>query len=442
MPTVGSFDSGWPNLREGGLFHGADDPTDFSALFGPTRGPLKPLEYADVPELIAVAQYARDHGTLRQRLTLSAPGKDDVEDWLLKIEAVELPLSILERSRAGGVCDDADLLALYVQRERAWLLDSLPVEYVIPLAPTALDLDEVLQLDDNVRLERLDPGTQASRAPASSTIATVPAPVVSAATHALVVGPLMIENAGPGPRLFGRAPEAIPLDVADFACQVLRLVSHIDVGYAQVLRRPIGWTDRWHYDLPALSVITTVRRYPERFDDYGWLRAPNPIPRAALEQASGLSSSLRMAPPNVQLASRRLSMAAMRDTDEDRTVDACIGLEALLGEGHDELSHRLAIRAATALATRPEEPADAQTVYDLVKKVYSHRSAVVHGTQSDKSSTLPVGNVDWLAADVAVMILREVLIDALKRQPRWTPKTLDAQLLASLNRDKGDGDDS
>lgn len=439
MPTVGVFDSGWPNLDRSRLFPADDAPTDFSALFGPRSDQLKPLAYADVPELVAVVDYARARDELRQRLTVpSATGRSDIEDRILELEAVDLPLSILDRSRAVGADDDGALLALYIQRERAWRLDPLPVEYVIPLALTALDLDEALALDDTTRIEPLDPATQAARAPTTMSVASVPGPVVSAATHAIVIAGRMLANPGPGPRLFGRADEPFPLDSADVVCQVLRILSHVDVGYAQVLLRPIGWTDHWHHDLPPISTLTTVRRYPERFDDYGWLRARNPIPRATLQQAPQVMTSLRDAPHNVQLAARRLSLAAMREFDEDRTVDACIGLEALLGEGRDELSHRLALRAATALATRPKEPADAQTIYDLVKRVYAHRSAVVHGTPGDKSRTLTIGDKKWPAAEVAVVLLRDVLGDLLSRDLSWTPKALDATLLAALNAEDRD----
>jgi hypothetical protein len=134
----------------------------------------------------------------------------------------------------------------------------------------------------------------------------------------------------------------------------------------------------------------------------------------------------------VRLAARRLAAAQARsDEDEDdRTVDACIGLEALLGEGRDELTHRLALRAATVLATRSDEAVDARVVYGLVKKVYSHRSAVVHGSASDKHKVIKVNGTEWSASAVAVFLLREVLRDALTGE--WTPSSLDDRLLQSL----------
>jgi hypothetical protein len=66
-------------------------------------------------------------------------------------------------------------------------------------------------------------------------------------------------------------------------------------------------------------------------------------------------------------------------------------LQALLRDGRDELSHRLALRAAVALSTCPENPWGAKPIDDLVRAVYRHRSAVVHGDVADRYRTVSVG---------------------------------------------------
>lgn len=433
LPRVGVFDSGWPHLNRSTLFPPDDAPTDYSALFGATGGNLNPIAYADVPELVTLIDYVRAREDLRSRTTVrSATGNVEREDRLLEFEVADLPLSLLDRARATDAGTDDELLALYLERERAWLLDPLPVEYIFPLALTALDLDAVLVIDDFIRVEPLDAAMQAARAPSVDSMGSVPTPVVSAATHAIVVSGHQLKNLGPAARNFDRYDEPLPLEEADLVCEALRIVTHLDVGYAQVLRRPLGWADLWVHDLPAVTTLSTMRRYPDWFDRYRWLREPNPISRPALEQLPAVVAALRAAAANVRLAARRLSLAATRSASDDRTVDACIGLEALLGDGRDELSHRLALRAATVLATRAVDPADPHTIYDLIKKVYKHRSAVVHGTTADKSRTLTFGGSTYAAADVAIILLREMLTDALTRSGGWTPKSLDAELLTAL----------
>jgi hypothetical protein len=429
------FDSGWPHLTTP-AFAADEAPVEYSALIGSKRGQLTPIAYDDVAEIAALLEYVRDNEELRVRLV---PRRDAVPgerlESLVDYEAAELPLSLLDRSRATGKVGDEELLALYLERERAWLLDPLPFEYVVPLALTALDLDEPLVIDANLRLEPLDDRSQAARATSTSlTLSNVPGTVVGAATHAIVLGGRQLANPGPGPRHFGSADDALDLSDADLVCEALRIVTHVDVGYAQVLRRPLGWADDWKFDLPHLTQITTVRRYPDHFDNYGWLRRPNPIPRQALDLLRTVVQALRAAKPNVRLASRRLSLAALRDVDDDRTVDACIGLEALLGEGRDELRHRISLRAATALATRQHEPANPEAIYTAMKKVYDHRSAVVHGVSGDRSRTITLGEETWTADVVAIILLREILSDALIRLGGWTAQSLDAALLEALAR--------
>lgn len=228
------------------------------------------------------------------------------------------------------------------------------------------------------------------------------------------------------------------LNEADLVLEAMCIATHVEVGYAQVLRWPVGWADRWTHDLPPLTAIATVRRYPYSFDE-GWEATPTLIDRESIIRVPGLVASLRSAPANIRIASRRLSTAELRGSPDDRTIDACIGLEALLGEGRDELSHRLALRAATALATRSASPANASSVYQLVKKVYSHRSAVVHGTDANKTRRVSWQDNTYPTSTIAVILLRELLIDVLARTEGWTAKSLDDALLGALSPSEGTG---
>jgi hypothetical protein len=437
LPQVDTFDSGWPRItKTSALLAPEAAPTNYSALFGAQRDVLHPFAYEDVTEVAQLLDYVRGRDDLRSRLTVASPSGDgELLMALLDFETTRFALSLLDRARAIDATGPDDLLPLYLERERAWLADPLPVEYVVPLALTALDLDGALVIDATTRIERMDAGTQAARASDDSPLSTVPSTVAGAATHAIVLSGHHIANPGPIPRIFGRATaEAPPLEEADFVCQALRIVTDVDVGYAQVLLRPLGWADRWEHDLPALTPVDTVRRYPDHFDNYGWLRTPQTITADALQQLPTVVAALRSTSQNVALAARRLSLAALREADEDRTVDACIGLEALLGEGRDELTHRLALRAATALTTSPDRIADPRALYGLVKKVYSHRSDVVHGNVSkvEKSRLLDFEGRKYRAADVAVTLLRELLTDVLTRPGGWTAKSLDIALLDAL----------
>jgi hypothetical protein len=77
-------------------------------------------------------------------------------------------------------------------------------------------------------------------------------------------------------------------------------------------------------------------------------------------------------------------MADVRDDADDQLVDACIGLEALLGQEGAELSYSVAVRVAALLSSKKDKPLDAGVVFDLARKVYNRRSELVHGSVSGK----------------------------------------------------------
>lgn len=122
----------------------------------------------------------------------------------------------------------------------------------------------------------------------------------------------------------------------------------------------------------------------------------------------------------------------MEPDEPDSAVDACIGIEALVGEEHDELVHRMALRAATALAPN----SNAQVIYNAVKSAYNYRSAIVHGTEpSKKKQVVPLpGGGTVSARTLARVLLSALLRSVLAADGAWTPATLDARLLASLDR--------
>lgn len=76
----------------------------------------------------------------------------------------------------------------------------------------------------------------------------------------------------------------------------------------------------------------------------------------------------------------RLNLARRRLTPEDKAMDGCICLEALLsGDGSGDLTHRLSVRTALLLGRSLDER---QKIADQVKRFYNFRSRVVHGGAS------------------------------------------------------------
>jgi hypothetical protein len=126
-------------------------------------------------------------------------------------------------------------------------------------------------------------------------------------------------------------------------------------------------------------------------------------------------------------------MAEVRDDADDQLVDACIGLEALLGQENAELSYRVSIRAAALLCSRKKQPLNPTVVFDLTRKVYNRRSELVHGSVSSKHQSFTFPNGTTLATNgLAVFLLRQVLLERLLRNDNWTVDDLDSVLLQRL----------
>lgn len=78
----------------------------------------------------------------------------------------------------------------------------------------------------------------------------------------------------------------------------------------------------------------------------------------------------------------RLARAKHRQSAEDKAIDGAIALESILGDQtqKSEMTHKVAVRAALLL----EEGTARQDVQSKVKRFYSLRSKVVHGSAADK----------------------------------------------------------
>jgi hypothetical protein len=77
-------------------------------------------------------------------------------------------------------------------------------------------------------------------------------------------------------------------------------------------------------------------------------------------------------------------------------------------------------------------------VYGLVKKVYGHRSTIVHGGKA-KSGTIAIGDQAIPAQHVGVLLLRRLLLNRLQAEEPWTPESIDTHILGAL-ASKGDAE--
>ena len=428
-------EAGWPSNVEssaGAIRDGA--PLDWNGTIGTTRGKSTTfaLYISDVPAIQTLADFVGGDTELVSRISATSAYADTAERQkeAVEFDAVRLVRSVLNRAEAQGDTSDENLLAIYSELEPGYLADVLTGDLLFPIALRKLSLDSSLRISDDISIRPLTQEEQLARVVAVGGGSDANPFLVAAATHVVVLENREIDNGqGPLKRLirFRYTPPGVT--DADLVCEALTIASGLDVGYAQVCILPKGWADNtWKLALPPISNVATVAKYPLRLNDRGWLEQHDPIPLEALERLPQIFAALKSTDRRAQLASRRLAQTARRDRADDVLIDACIGIEALLGQQHSELVHRMGLRAATALSAVGW---DSATAYEVLKKVYEHRSTIVHGGEP-KKPTIAISGKEYSTRDTAVYLLRALLKAHLSTVPPWTPESLDDDLHGAL----------
>jgi hypothetical protein len=450
-PPYRVSDSGWPlTVAAERLGVPPTAPIDWACMFELEPSKWTYVTAEDVPELDlalnAVSETARREELFASGMNAFDFSKDvEHRERSLRVDYVNMVASIIARAEATGVDSDDDLLEIYLQLERARFAPELSGDVVVPLTLTDFATDAPIALGDDVFIERLTPEFQCSRAPSLRFTDGINPYLIAAATHAVVVRGITISNQPYSRRLLGIFGGVDPIGKNNFekidrAVQCVHVVTGAPTGAHQFLVRPLDWADRWVHNLPPVWSVETLDRYPKLRTAAPWQAARQPIEPEDVRKITAAYVALAVAPNDVKLAARRSVRAMMRTDDEDRTLDATIGVEALLLDDNAELKYRMAMRAAAALFDeyRPD------AIFELARKVYDHRSAIAHGSVNTKPSFTYDGHT-MSSADIAPFLLRALLRSRLLSANPWTKKDLEARILAALDSyrpDSGRGEDA
>ncbi|HEY0071605.1 MAG TPA: hypothetical protein VGE04_16695 [Chloroflexia bacterium] len=319
---------------------------------------------------------------------------------------------------------------LYLQFERGFLDDHLPIDIVVPVLFTKFDFD-LIELAEGIFIERMEDAFQIARVMLAASTYRDAGLSIAPATHALVMRGwqtrstyhLEISN-------LAHYPSSYPTDIIDRFFAALRIAADVDTGYSQLLMRPMGWIQHSRAYLPPLEGALT-RKYPARLDG----RQEEPVPTISADVAAQVGQLFRALDSTdnqkLVLAASRLNMCLLRENEVDAILDATIGMEALLSNDSQEVIHKLSLRmAALAPLSRAVMPAPVQ-VFRAMKKIYSYRSKVAHGNApgtKEQSITIEgIGELPTLHA--AVMFLRMALSVLLEKQQYLQPEKIDEELL-------------
>jgi len=135
------------------------------------------------------------------------------------------------------------------------------------------------------------------------------------------------------------------------------------------------------------------------------------------------------------LACKRLNTAYLRRIEDDAILDIAIGLEALLAnDSKGEITYRLAIRLASLTKVENFETYNAKEVFDICKKIYEYRSAVIHGSHDVQKKRVikTQGQIEPVEAiKLGLALLRYTIRVLSKNKDLLDSKNMDYHLLES-----------
>ncbi|ACU60658.1 HEPN domain-containing protein [Chitinophaga pinensis] len=407
-PSLKYRDNGMPYLSN--YSHNA--PYNITDLFRGWGGKadIEIKEFQSYKELEA---YLLNHKEYRE--TIYPTNKEGLDrkrfDWM----AIQVIEDILERYyllNKSKQQDETLFQSIYMEFEHYTYTENLEFDIAIPILFLQFEESEHV-INDGMLIRRIGDDYQRARFNVRSTSSLMRDSVIAGATHELVFKNWHIKKEKKYADTSLSNEKAFPIAQFELFFNAIKIATNYNSGFAQILIYPKGWADFYSMDLPPLSGLT-VRKYPNVFDDHSWNDSSVPVITSAETQriASIYENLLTSDKNKIQFANKRLRSSYLRDNEEDTILDIIIALETLLSDNDKgELTHKLAMRTAKLLSVYNKKH-NVMHVFQAIKKIYSYRSAVVHGTgKADSKREIKLHNeADPIPAiSLANDYLREVL---------------------------------
>jgi hypothetical protein len=426
-------------------------PPDYTSLFGGALG--APAPASDPTDASQAFQRLQDlvfaDETLLQRIAGQGGEPSDERPSLSRFYVRFMPQAVASRYVSlfeTTDFDDARFEALWQELVPTVYQTHLSFSLWIPILFLRFSFKD-LSISETASIVRIPDELHLARSAVKAYGPGVHDSVLECATHALVLEgwTAPVDSRVQIQQLLSSA-DAYPKDDIERFFGALRVVTGHPTGYCQLLVEPTNWAVDWRADLPPLYG-TSVRSYPGFFEDYYWLTEH--LPELDMAEASACGSVFRglaAADENsMKIAITRLNRCYCRDDEEDWLLDATIALEALLLDDQpQEMTHKLAMRAAVVSQFVPGQTQSAAEVFRDIKAVYKFRSAVVHGGHAkDKVRVISASQQEPLqTSEVARHHLRGVLRALVDHPELRSGDSIDSLLLSRATELNTEADES
>lgn len=382
---------------------------DYSSYFAVNSSRPPKIRYSDLDGYPDLVEYCRTNDRLRRFLLSEALQNDGIsEKWILTtpgIIALEIASRYLNMGGNNSEVDWTSVQNIYCEIE-AWILaDELAVDVLVPIVGMTFP-ESGCEIESDVYVEEFDDDSIAVVWPGR--LPQQRYPVFGAPTHCLTIRNQKIANQDYLGWISRDGQESpYPKAVVDRFFEAAHMVCEDDVGYAQVVFRPVGWAPGYEGTrLPLVSGPLTG------YTRFSW---NDELTTEEAEDIQLFCRRLGRCSKNMRVASERFRMASQRDNDTDKIIDLCVALEALLGvDDKQEISYKLALRSAAVLATNGWERV--HLFFSWVKQAYGYRSQVVHGAfPAEKNATIDLAGKRQPITSVVEFLLRALLRISFRR---------------------------
>jgi len=372
---VGRRDT-WPNWEQ--LF-GVRTESDILAVY----------QYVEISEISDLMDIIDVRPVVREKFAIPVPNPDGTEGdtKIMRHEVAMIPLTLAENYVAlygQTTADDDKLVKLYEPYESYLLGENekdLRANITVPIL--GANLEQAGQVDGNsiIRIDsRWNP-----------IFTNVAADGYDLETMRKAKVSLRMANATVRVEGFGSLHYAYPSQESDDAIarffEALAIEAPGPTTWVQVAIEPCNWSAKFNRS-GGSTTVTLRRDFATRIDAV--YRRGLYDPYNLNDDQSNLiladQELLKHSNKSIRVAARRLARARCRPDGDDRIIDLCIGLEALLGSGFSETVHRLSMRAAVLLSKL--WGISSAEVYKATRDLYALRSRVVHGDTKPYGETM------------------------------------------------------
>ncbi len=422
FPKFDNFqDNGMPRLS---TYFPTSGPKDYASLFS-SHGE-RYYYYEDISSFKKILNYFKNHlEDFKSHPYYSYLSEDNVNMYsrLLSADLLETFDCYMHGIESKEFNEDIFKTILYRLFSRIFKT-ALPISICIPILLIRFEKDE-MTITDNIRIRRLTKKEMISCYGKGGYSDTYELLIVSSATHILELQNYSVNN---GPIFSNYAwgvVDAYPVDMIDRWFAAFRIVTQLNTGYGQILCFPDDWGIRKGNLIDIHGV--KIKKYPYSFIKNRKDIDPTPLVTIQqLEKVIKLFQLLNESKSNsMNIAIKRLTMAYLREEEQDSIIDLIIGIEALVTkEDHNEITHKVSIRTALILSTLPRYPYSITKTFSIMKKLYGFRSKVVHGANiSDKQRVIELQENESIpSVELAGRIL-EYLILAMAYHPEYLDTT-------------------